>query len=37
MGGHSAIVYDAAQSSGDIKRAYHLVGVRRNIPIKEQH
>ena len=39
VGGHGAgdVVHDAAPSGSDIERACRRIGIRRNIPIKEQH
>ena len=39
VGGHrvGAIVDDATRSGSDIKRTDHRVGLRRNIPVREQH
>lgn len=39
VGGHGAgdVVHDAAPSGSYIEHAYRRIGIRRNIPIKEQH
>ena len=39
VGSHGAgdVVHDAAPSGSDIERACRHIGIRRNIPIKEQH